>query len=150
MEDLRQIVQMRLMTLKNAIQSEMASKGVNASGRTSESLTVRQNGNKIELVKVSGNNAPMATLEIGREGGKIPKGFRQILAEWSRDKDLEFETESKRNTFAYFLAKRIASEGTLRHSNNIDVYSSLVADALQDLKKSIKEECIKAIKQHNK
>lgn len=151
MEDLRQIVQTRLMALKEAIQSKMASEGVNASGRTSESLTVRQNENKIELVKVAGNNAPMATLEVGVGGGVVEATptFRQILFQWSKDKGISL-SDREREVFAWFLSKRIEREGTLRHSNNIDIYSSLVAETIQDLKKSIREECIKAIKQHNK
>ena len=81
--------------------------------------------------------APLFTLEIGREAGKVPANFTSILVQWSRDKGLTFATERERNTFAYFLGKKIAKEGTKRNKQNEDVYSSAVKSAVEDISKQL-------------
>ena len=81
---------------------------------------------------------------MGREGGKAPYNFTSILVQWSRDKGITFATERERNTFAYFLGKKIAKEGTKRNKQKEDVYSSAVKSAVEDISKqlfvSIKEQ----------
>lgn len=123
---------------KDQIRANMQSRGVNASGRTSASIRVEPYEGGIRLVggldarhdiqdspNIYGNEtAPIPTLEIGRVGGKVPKGFYYIIRQWSREKGLTFADEQERNTFAYFVARKIAREGTKRAQNNLDIYST--------------------------
>ena len=126
-------VKQRLETLKTEIVSNIETKGISASGRTARSFRVEVYDGGIRLVGGGDGAAPVNTLEVGRTGGGIPAGFTKILAQWSKDKGIAFETESKRNTFAYFLAKRIKEEGTLRNKQNTDVYSTAVQNAVEDI-----------------
>lgn len=132
-----------LTETRDEIKRNMEARKVNASGRTSESLRVEQYDGGVRLVggyagthtidnspSIYGSDtAPIPTLEVGREGGKVPKGFYYIIREWSKEKGLRFSSESERNTFAYFVSKKIAREGTQRHNINLDVYSTPVMNA---------------------
>lgn len=134
---------------QRAIQSNMDARRVNASGRTRASIRVETYDGGVRLIGgnnathvvqdypsvrgtlETGDTAPIPTLEVGRAGGRVPRGFYYILREWSRDKGITFASESERGTFAYFLARKIAKSGTLRARNNVDVYSSPVNQAVQ-------------------
>lgn len=113
---------------KIAIQAKMDEKNINASGRTSASLRVETYDGGVRLIIGGEKTAPLATLEVGRKGGKVPQGFAAIIEQWSKDKGIVFATESKRRSFAYLTARKIAREGTLRNKQNVDVYSSIVAE----------------------
>lgn len=137
-------IEQRLEKLKSEIVGNMASKKINASGRTASSFRVEKYDNGFRLIGGGEGAAPLFTLEVGRVAGKVPMGFTSILVQWSRDKGLTFATESERNTFAYFLGKKIAKEGTKRNKQKEDVYSSAVKSAVDDISKqllvSIKEQ----------
>ena len=137
-------IEQRLEKLKGEIVGNMASKKINASGRTASSFRVEKYDNGFRLIGGGEGAAPLFTLEVGRPGGKVPMGFTSILVQWSRDKGLTFATERERNTFAYFLGKKIAKEGTKRNKQKEDVYSSAVKSAVDDISKqllvSIKEQ----------
>lgn len=137
------------------IRANMEREGVNASGRTSASIRTEQRGNWLLLLGgyntehsvadaptgiVAPNTAPIPTLEVGRKGGgnpPVPKGFYYIIREWSREKGISFATEAERNTFSFFLSRKIAREGTQRHANHIDIYSTPVTEAKEEIKKAI-------------
>lgn len=120
-----------LAQARDEIRANMQAQNINASGRTSAALQVRQNGSRIELVKVAGENAPFQTLQYGRAGGKVPAGFYYIIKQWTRDKGLSFADETERGTFAYFVARKIAREGTRRHETpNTQVYSEPINKAV--------------------
>lgn len=129
MEKIRKEITALLEKLKAEIQANMESEGVNASGRTSKSLRVVNYKDGVMLVASAGDRAPMRTLEKGREGGEVPRGFYYIIKQWTRDKGLTFSSERERGTFAYFLSRKIAREGTDRHKNNINVYTNEVDKA---------------------
>ena len=137
-------IEQRLEKLKGEIVGNMASKKINASGRTASSFRVEKYDNGFRLIGGGEGAAPLFTLEVGRVAGKVPMGFTSILVQWSRDKGLTFATERERNTFAYFLGKKIAKEGTKRNKQKEDVYSSAVKSAVDDISKqllvSIKEQ----------
>ena len=141
---------------KQEIQANMASKGINASGRTSRGFAVETRGGSIALVlrhnetatiecspngfgSVEVGTAPLNTLEIGRPGGKVPRGFYYMIKQWTRDKGLQFATESERQTFSYFAARKIAKEGTKRNYRHEDVYSEPVKKAEAAIKDALKE-----------
>ena len=123
---------------RDEIRANMEAQHINASGRTSASLRVEEYQGGVRLVGgydkrrdirdapgiYANETAPIPTLEFGRECGKVPRGFYYIIKDWTRAKRLSFENESERATFAYFVAKKIAREGTLRNDAHADVYST--------------------------
>lgn len=131
-----------LTQARDEIRANMQTQNINASGRTSAALQVRQNGSRIELVKVAGENAPFQTLQYGRAGGKVPAGFYYIIKQWTRDKGLSFSNETERGTFAYFAARKIAREGTSRHETpNTQVYSEPIKKATEAVGQEVRR-CI--------
>ena len=124
MADIRKDIEAILERCKADIATNMETQGVNASGRTVGSLAVVSDGAGVRLGLFGNSHAPLGTLEVGRAGGKVPAGFYQIIKQWTRDKGLQFGTESERGTFAYFVARKIAREGTQRHRIPVDVYST--------------------------
>ena len=136
---------------KTDIQNNMSRLGINASGRTSASLVVEEYENGVRLVSRGENIAPFPTLEVGRKGGKVPKGFYYTLIQWSRDKNISFASESERKTFAYFLFQKIASEGTERHRHpNIEVYTPIIQSVKKEIEKIFFAKIVEEIKIHVK
>lgn len=135
-----------LTQARDEIRANMQTQNINASGRTSAALQVRQNGSRLELVKVAGDNAPFQTLQYGREGGKVPAGFYYIIKQWTRDKGLQFDTESQRGTFAYFTARKIAREGTKRHETpNTQVYSEPIKKAVEAVSQEVRRYILQGV-----
>lgn len=130
---------------KKEIQANMEAKRINASGRTSASLMVEKYEGGMRLVGGSNgthdiadspsiygsDTAPIPTLEFGRKDGKVPRGFYYIIREWTKEKGLNFASDNERNRFSYFVARKIAGEGTKksREHRYDDVYSTPVATA---------------------
>lgn len=136
-----------LLQAREEIRANMQAKGINASGRTSAALQVVQRGGKIALIKAEGQNAPFGTLQYGRAGGRVPAGFYEILKQWSRDKGLSFSSEQERGTFAYFLARKIANEGTQRHrSPRNDIYDEPLAKAVDGIRQEARKYVLGNIK----
>lgn len=125
--------------------SNLAQKGINASKRTTRGIRVQEYGRGWRIAWTDG--APAETTEIGREGGAVPKGFRFILEQWTRDKGLTFESESKRRSFSYLLAQRIAREGTLRHKQPVDIYTRATDLAVEKIKKAWREQTFGGLRQ---
>lgn len=140
---------------KAEIQANMASKGINASGRTSRGFAVERTADSIQLVlnhdetatieckprgfgSVQVGTAPLSTLEIGRPGGAVPRGFYYMIKQWTRDKGLVFGSESERQTFSYFTARKIAKQGTRRKTNHENVYSAPVTKAKAQIASDIR------------
>lgn len=136
-----------LLQARNEIRANMQAKGINASGRTSAALEVVQGGGKIALIKAQGENAPFGTLQYGRSGGRVPAGFYDILKQWSRDKGLSFSSEQERGTFAYFLARKIARDGTQRHrSPRNDIYDEPLEKAVDGVRQEARKYILGTIK----
>lgn len=150
-----------LNDLKSQIQANMADKGINASGRTSRSFAVEKAEGGYRLVlkhdtqvavdlsprgmylgRIVAGVAPLQTLEIGRPAGKVPKGFYYIIKQWTRDKGLNFSKESERQTFSYFLARKIARKGTQRNTNHVNVYTIPVNRAKEEIQNDIRASII--------
>lgn len=140
-KDLKGQIADALTQTRDEIRANMEAKRINASGRTSASLRVDEYPLGVRLVGGSdrthtippgiyaSDTAPIPTLEVGRAGGKVPMGFYYIIREWSKEKGLSFANESERNTFSYFVARKIAREGTRRNVMPADVYSTPVEKA---------------------
>ena len=135
-----------LTQARDEIRANMQTQNINASGRTSAALQVRQNGSRIELVKVAGENAPFQTLQYGRSGGKVPAGFYYIIKQWTRDKGLSFSNETERGTFAFFTARKIAREGTRRHETpNTQVYSEPINKAVETVGQEVRRYILQSV-----
>lgn len=155
---------LRVLTdTKGEIQASMQAQRINASGRTSASIRVEVYDGGMRLVggtngrhdiatapRVLGiygsDTAPIPTLEFGREGGKVPRGFYYIIKQWSLEKGLRFASDSERGTFAYFVARKIAREGTRRNTNNADVYSTPVSNAKDRINAILQQSVAKTIR----
>lgn len=146
MQIIEQIAQI-LETCKGKIQSNMASHNINASGRTSKSLQVERYAGGVRLISKGENVAPFETVQFGRPGGRVPRGFYYILKEWSREKGLTFSKESERSTFAYFLSRKIAREGTQRHRTpDEQVYTPAITEAVKAIRATIGANVVQIIK----
>lgn len=144
MTDLEQRVTERLEALRQEIVANIEQKGITASGRTQRSLQVVQYNGGVKLIAAAGNRAPIPTLEVGRPAGNVPGGFRTtkdgtrdvsntfkwILVQWAAEKGIpDFGWGN-----ATIVGRRIAEQGTLRHSNPEDVYSTAVQKAAEDIR----------------
>lgn len=128
---------------KLQIQNNMKSEGINASGRTSRSFEVVRYDGGVMLVMggMGERTAPLQTLEVGRPAGNVPGGFRTtkdgvtdvsntfkaILMQWAKDKGIVGFGWGA----ATLLGRRIARKGTIRNSQPVDVYSSVVAEVAE-------------------
>jgi hypothetical protein len=109
------------------IQSNMEAGKINASGRTTNSLLVERYDEGVRLVSRGEKVAPFETTEKGRPAGKIPKGFFDIIYQWSIDKGIAMD-DKERKKFSRAVAFSIKKRGTERNrSNRNDIYSPVVA-----------------------
>lgn len=125
------------------IRVNMQAKGINASGRTSESIHVRESSGGFQLVGGGIDTAPFTTVEVGRPGGNVPGGmvltkngtldvsntFKAILIQWASDKGIDMDWGG-----ATMLGRRIAAVGTIRHQKNEDVYSTAAREAMVNIR----------------
>lgn len=118
-EDAKKVVSEELESLRQRIIANHLKAGQKASGRTIASLRVDvdEDGGTLYGRKAFG------TLETGRRGGKVPKGFYRIIYQWMQDKGIQVE---KPKSFAYLVARKIAREGTklYRQGGRDDIYSN--------------------------
>jgi len=134
-----------LELLRDAIRARMEETKENASHRTEQSLQVIRYDGGVKLVSAEGDHAPLGTLEIGREGGKVPYNFQDILYQWSNDKCISMD-ERERRKFANALKWKIAKSGTDRHANNVDIYYTLVSEYINYIKADVTKLVKKSIK----
>lgn len=130
------------------IRTNMQAKDINASGRTSASIHVRTYEGGFQLVGGGQKTAPFPTVEVGRPGGNVPGGmvlrkngmldvsntFKAILMQWAKDKGIDMDWGG-----ATMLGRRIAAVGTLRHRQNVDVYSTEVKQAATTIRAACNE-----------
>ena len=158
--NLEELVYSKLETARQKIVAKIESEGEKASGRTQNSIRVEKRGGSILLIKGEGQNAPMSTLEIGRKAGAVPKGFHEIILRWMKDKGIHAEVkpyktnrahkyseqEASDRQMAGGIAHNIAEYGTERSKNPKDIYSTIVQETINDLKKEIGATIIQSIK----
>jgi hypothetical protein len=132
-----------LQRAEQKIRAKMDAEHINASHRTERSLRVEKGASNIALVIGGERTAPLDTLEIGRPAGNVPGGFRTmlngkqdvsntfkaILVQWAKDKGIADFGWGR----ATVLGRRIAAEGTLRQKQPVDIYSSIVAETVDEL-----------------
>ena len=91
-----------LEAAKLAIQQNMESEGINASGKTSASLEVYEHGDIVGLA--NSNSNPFETTEEGREPGNVPRNFTEIIYQWHIDKGLNWGDEKEAKKIAGAVA----------------------------------------------
>ena len=131
-----------LNSLADDIRQRMAENDENATYRTSKSLEVKESENKISLVATAGNRAPIHTLEVGRPAGKRPP--IAPLKEWAEAKFGYVGKEA--SAVAWAVSTKIMKEGTERHTNNVDIYSTPKEEAVAEIKKVLFTEIKNEIK----
>lgn len=112
------ILEYELNAFKQRVIENHIRAGQKASGRTISSL-------RVEIISDGGivwGRKSFATLETGRKGGKVPRGFYKIIYDWIIDKGLIFE---KPKSVAYLIARKIEREGSklYRDGGRDDIYS---------------------------
>ena len=144
-----------LEAAKLAIQQNMESEGINASGETSNSLAVTVNGNFVRLSNENKN--PFETTEEGRPSGKIPGNFTDIILQWHKDKGLNWGEEKEARKIAGAVAwGKIRKfgygrpSGTFFGSKKKDVYSPVIEKAREKLEVDLKNEIEVKIKKYLK
>ena len=123
-------------TLIKRIQVEMENQGINASGNLSNSLeyriTDKSDGTHIQVLA-----APyFVYAENGREAGKIPSNFIDILKQWIADKGLDKSDEEDRQ-FACSIAYKIMNKGSQRHREHKEV--DVITPALDETRPKLNE-----------
>ena len=149
--DVRSIISSQLTKAAEDIRLNMANEGVNASGRTSASLRVEDRGKSIVLViggdrSIYGNTAPLETLEIGSRPGIRGDWFKSVIHQWTIDKGMAFENESHRWAVSTVIARNIELEGTNRHRNPIDVYSTVTKSTTENIRSLIVDDFAQMMK----
>jgi hypothetical protein len=122
-------VKERLELLREQIKANMEQEGENASGRTSRSIVVESDEGITRLVGGGEGCAPLATLESGYKGAV---SFGRLF-QWSKDKGIEFDSDKERRKFTFLLQRKIARDGTRRYNKHVDVYTTPVAQAVDEI-----------------
>ena len=162
--DLRQQVLQILAAARDDIRQQMQSQGVNASGRTSESIQVRETRNGAQLV--GGNSkkhtftvsditfnaydtAPIPTLQTGTapwssRPQRVPFWFAAHIYQWTIDKALRASDDRARLGMSYAIAKKIINQGTERYMSPIDIYTTISQRAISEVKQQVKQSVVQA------
>ena len=140
---------------KVEIQENMAKEGINASGATSNSLTVTVNGNFVRLGNENKN--PFETTEEGRPSGKVPENFTDIIFQWHKDKGLNWGDEKEARKIAGAVAwgkiRRLGygrPSGTIFGSKKKDIYTPVIGKVRKKLEVDLKNEIEVKIKNYLK
>lgn len=126
--DASKVISEELESLRQRIIDNHIKAGQKASGKTIASLRVEVDDDGGTLF---GRKA-FGTLETGRRGGGVPKGFYQIIYQWMQDKGIRVE---KPKSFAYLVARKIAREGTklYRQGGRDDIYSNEIPKTIESI-----------------
>lgn len=127
LEDVKKLLFNKIEEARLRIIENHRAAGQRASGRTERSLRteVEEHSDGDITITLWGRNF-FQGLETGRRGGRVPHGFYYIIRQWAVDKGLHFSNDKERNTFSYFVARKIAREGTQlnRKGGRNDIYSN--------------------------
>lgn len=141
---IKDVVINSLNLLSAKIKQRMAEENENASGRTSNSIRIKTEGQKIALVIGGEKTAELSTLEKGiapHHGVSVSAIYR-----WSEEKGLFFANEKGRFIFSLLTAQKIENFGTERFRNNVDIYTTAREETVADLRKFLKQELKNIIK----
>lgn len=131
-----QDIQEWLDTFVKAVKVELHNRNINATGNLSNSFEwdiEKQDGNLHAVVTAAGY---LIYAEGGRDKGKIPANFTNILEQWIKDKGLSVSPKDDRR-FAFFIAKKIKNYGSRRKRDG-DV-ADVVGDVLDREREKLNE-----------
>lgn len=140
-----------LERVREQIQANLETYGINASGRTSASLVVEYYDGGVRL-KSDGSGAPFWTTETGRMPGGMPPV--DAIFQWSIDKGLEFGTERERLSFAWATAKTIEARGYGRPSRSDYgsteevIYTTVIDAAIPEIRRVLRDSLAAEIRRH--
>lgn len=135
------LITQSLNHIKNVIIMRMAANRRNASGRSVASL-------RVETTPTSGTlwgNRAFMVMERGRKGGKVPRGFVGIIAQWIVDKGISVShhrggsRQTQIRSVAYLMARKIRNSGTGLYINHTtqDIYSQAINREFGELTQKI-------------
>lgn len=155
--DLRQQVLQILAAARDDIRQQMQSQGVNASGRTSESIQVRETNNGAQLVggnskqhtfTVAGitfnayDTAPIPTLQTGTapwssKPKRVPFWFAAHIYQWTIDKALRAASDKERMSLSFAIARKLINDGSERHRVPVDIYTTAAQKAAGGIRQAV-------------
>lgn len=147
------LIEDNLNNLKFYIINNIERNGQKSSGETQKSLKVKVASNK----GVLSGRGYFSTLENGRKGGAVPKGFVDIIKQWIIDKGIQVEpipykrqaggkyTPEERglNSFAGAVAGMIKKNGTELHrfpNLKKDVYTNGIKEVEASISEAISKD----------
>lgn len=136
----RELTQETLDRVKLRIIQNMSAKARNASMRSVKSLSVKVDGTGGALYGISS----FLAMEKGRKGGKVPRDFRRIIADWIVAKGISIYSNTGRkprvSSVAYLIAKMIRERGTALHREGRfeDIYSRASVEETLKLSEKIR------------
>lgn len=118
------LIKESLEKIQHRIVQQMAANRRNASGKSVASLKVETTG----AWGVLWGSQSFKAMERGRKGGATPRGFVGIIAQWIQDKGIS--VHNNQHSAAWFIARKIAKEGTslFRMGKRQDIYSKAIAE----------------------
>lgn len=131
MDDLNSVILSSLQEVVSEIQANIERSGKNTTGRAKNSLEIQSDGTNYKVLGVPYFN----TLEDGREGGNVPKGFYYLIKDWAVNKGLFQSTDRELSRFAYFTSRKIANYGTeqYRLGKRTDIYTDTINNFIDTL-----------------
>lgn len=140
----------RIVQLRDEIRESISAKGLRASGRTQDSLRVYVDGNTVVLE----GRAFFPALQYGssawsgRTGVKCSyEEFKGIIRQWASDKGLNLGQAKEFKKAVANIAWSIMQNGTrlYRSGGKIDVYDTLIEEALNDLGEQLQLVTVEAV-----
>ncbi|MBD5131935.1 MAG: hypothetical protein HDT28_05010 [Clostridiales bacterium] len=148
------IVQRRLDACANRIRENITATGTRASGRTQASIRVEVSA---DTGTIYGRQA-FSVLQTGRRGGRVPRGFVDMMKEWIREKGVrttpipyvrrpsakwqpKYTPEQRGvNAAAGAIAYKIRTQGTslYRQGGREDIYTEPIREAVEGVKADVK------------
>jgi hypothetical protein len=124
----REILTQFFEAVRNDIITEHLKLNQRASGRTLESLEIVVNDFKAQLWGAG----YIGVLETGRKGGKVPKGFVNIILDWINAKGILPDGKISKMQWAYLIARKISIEGTLLNNKGRGGNSGVLSRAINE------------------
>lgn len=140
----------RIVQLRDEIRDAIGRMGLKASGRTQDSLKVRVDGNTVILE----GRAFFPTLQYGSKPWSGATGvrcsfdeFKAIIRDWATAKGLSFGDATTHERTIGAIAMTIIRRGSkvYRSGQRLDVYDTLIDEALLDLGEQLNLINVKAV-----
>ena len=140
----------RIVQLRDEIRDAIGRMGLKASGRTQDSLKVRVDGNTVILE----GRAFFPTLQYGSKPWSGSTGvrcsfdeFKAIIRDWATAKGLSFGDATTHERTIGAIAMTIIRRGSkvYRSGQRLDVYDTLIDEALLDLGEQLNLINVKAV-----